>query len=430
MTKISNITGFYKAIFNVKLKITVFFHFIPQVLNGNLSLKRFVLFLKRLLIFLNTIQHNKFVKIDGKTRLDLYVPGFPSEAFYTACKKFMMFEEKMSCTTVLISITSACKYHCSHCYQKLDKGKDVDIDILMGAVKKLQDQGISFFNIEGGEPFLVFDRLKRICSTIDDRSEIWINSTGMGITRERLMELKKMNVTALMFSLHSTEPEVLNQFMGSDLAWDTLTNAVNLCHEVGIAVAFNTCLMKEDFYNGTFEKIMEAAKVFKASIVQIIKPKPSGGWLAKEDIEFTQKDVEYVKQRVNQYNTKREFREYPSISAQMIEEDPEVFGCTAGGIDRFYINAKGDVQPCEFLNLSFGNIALQPFEEIYKQMRDCFKWGGECALCEKYSKEVYTLYHQNQLSSLPLPPELSEKIYSRWNRGEKTKLYEKLEKLK
>ena len=430
MIKICNVIGFPKFIFNLKLKINVFFYFIPEFFKGKISLKRFLLFLRRLLIFLSKMQHNKFVKIGDKTRLDLYVPGFPSKAFYTACKKFMQFEDKMPCATVLISITSACKYNCSHCYQKHDKGRDVNIDILNSTVKKLQDMGIAFFNIEGGEPFLAYDRLKKLCSSIDERSEIWINSTGDGITRERLLELKKMNVTAIMFSLHSPEPDVFNKFMGSDSAWDTLKSAVNMCHDAGVAVALNSCLMRDDFYNGTFERIMEVAKDFNACIIQIIKPKPSGGWLAKEDIEFNSNDIACIKAKVNNYNLRREFIEYPSVSAQIIEEDKDVFGCTAGGVDRFYINAKGDLQPCEFLNISFGNIAVDKFEDIYKKMRSCFEWGGDCAPCEKYSKEIYRLYKKNNLNSLPLPPELSEKIYNSWDRGKKTDLYKRLENLK
>lgn len=290
--------------------------------------------------------------------------------------------------------------------------------------------GIAFFNIEGGEPFFAYDRLKRLCSVIDARSEIWINSTGAGMSRERLAELKDLNVTAIMFSLHSPDADTFNQFMGDDSAWDTMEAGVKLCHATGLAVAFNTCLMRDDFDNGTFERIMEAVKDYNACLIQIIKPKPAGGWLEKGTIDFTQEDLAYIKAKVNQYNLQEEYSDYPSISAQIIEEDKAVFGCTAGGTDRFYINAKGDLQPCEFLNLSFGNIAVDEFEDIYPKMRSCFAWGGECYLCESCSKEIYKLYMDNGLKSLPLPPELSEKIYSSWERGRRTELYERLEQMK
>mgnify|MGYP001279895697 CR=1 FL=1 len=195
--------------------------------------------------------------------------------------------------------------------------------------------------------YAAFDRLNKICSSIDDRSEIWLNSTGVGMTKDRLMELKHMNVTAIMFSLHSPDADVFNQFMGKDYAWNTLKAGVELCHEAGLAVAFNTCLMKKDFYNGTLERIMGVAK--------------------------------------------------------------------------------GDLQPCEFLNISFGNITEYQCEDIYQAMRICFAWGGDCILCEKYSKEILQLYREHNLTSLPLTPELSKEIYCAWDRGQKTELYERLE---
>ncbi len=429
MQKVDNITGFNRYIFILKLKIHIFLFFLPELFMGKITLRRFLLFLKRLLFFLSRLQHNKFVRIGGKTRIDLYVPGYPSKAFLTACKKFIQFENKMPCTTVLISVTSACMYHCSHCYQKHDKGKDVQIDKLTDVVRKLQDMGIAFFNIEGGEPFLTYERLKRVCASIDERSEIWVNSTGAGITRERLTELKKMNVTAIMFSLHNPDPCFFNEFMGSDSAWDTFESAVHMCHEADMAVALNTCLLKEDFYNNQFEIIMEKAKDLKVSLIQLIKPKPSGGWLGRENLKFAPEDINLIKSKVNQYNSKIEFKNYPAVFAQIIEEDKDVFGCTAGGIDRFYINAKGDVQPCEFLNISFGNISEENFEKIYVKMRDCFEWAGDCSLCEEYSREVERIYKENHLTSLPLPPKLSEKIYTSWNRGSKTELYKILEEM-
>lgn len=430
MTRVRNITGLKRVFFIQRVKMGVFFHFLPDFLKGKISFRRFIAFLRRLQFFLSRMKHNKFVKINKDTRVDLYCPGFPAEAFYTACKKFSEFDEKLPCTTSLISVTSACKFNCSHCYQKYDIGKDINIDILVDAVKKLQDMGIAFFNIEGGEPFLTYDRLKKVCEAIDSRSEIWINSTGDGITLDRLKELKELNVTAVMFSLHYHEPEKLNSFFGNEKAWDMMVDAIELCHKAGIAVAFNSCIQKDGFYNGDFEKIMEKAKLFGASIIQIIKPKPSGGWLKTGVEAFNLEDIKHLKKLVNKYNLAKEYKDYPAVSAQAIEEDRTQFGCTAGGTDRFYINAKGDVQPCEFLNISFGNIAEEPFEDIYNKMRECFEEPGDCWLCEKYSGRILNLFEQYNLKSLPLTPELSRDIYRDWDRGSKTPLYEKLDNIK
>lgn len=425
--RVKNYTGFSKVLVKQKIILGTLLHFTGQLLAGRLRLKYYFRVLRRLLFFLSSMKHNKYVKIGKYTKINLYVPGYPSKAFFTACKKMLEFDKQLPCVTALISVTSACRYNCPHCYQKFDKGKDMDISILVDVVNKLQEKGIAFFNIEGGEPFLVFDRLLKVCDAIDDRSEILINSTGDGMTYERLMKLKdRKNLLGIMFSLHAGTPEELNSFMHNENGWQNMVEGINLCHKVGIPVTFNTCLLKDAFYDGTFEKIMTSAKEFRGSILQLIKPKPAGGWLESSIEKFTEEDVRHLLNKVDSYNLKKENRDYTFISAMIREESSSMFGCTAGAIDRFYINAKGDLQPCEFLNVSFGNIQTDDFEEIYTQMRAVFKDHSSCLLCEKYAKDIFKLKEQHKLKSLPLTPDLSKEIYAHWERDGKAEFYEKL----
>jgi len=409
--EVKTIIGFHKKLITFQIIVITFLYFFGRMIRGEIRVRRFIPFLRRLLFFLSKMYHNKYVKVKRGIKLNLYVPAFPTRAFFQACRKVNEFDKKMPCVTCLVSITSACRYKCPHCYQKYDKGKDVNIDVVIWAVKKLQEKGIAFFNIEGGEPFLVFDRLKKVCEAIDNRSEILINSTGDGMTHEKLSELKKhSNLLGIMFSLHTEDPEKLNKFMGSPNAWDNLLSGITMCHQLGIPVTFNSCVMKEEFYDGTFEKIMDQAKAHNGAILQLIKPKPAGGWLESGTDIFREKDEETVTNKVNKFNLEKKYKGYPSIACMLMEEGKSMFGCTAGATDRFYINAKGDVQPCEFLNISFGNIKDEDIEIIYDRMREQFNEPGDCLLCEKYSGDIFRLYKKHNLKTLPLDPELSEEF--------------------
>lgn len=419
--------GIHKTLFILRVKISVAWHFFLIFLQDR-QFKRFILILTRLNYFIGKIAHNKFAQIGSNIRMDMYVPGFPSGAFYTACHKFAVFNEKLPCTVALISVTSACTYHCAHCYQRFDIGKDVELDKLIQAVRYLQDSGIAFFNIEGGEPFLTFDRLLKVCQNIDARSEIWVNTTGHMLSKERLLELKKANLTVIMFSLHAHTEEATNAFMGDPKAWQNMVEAIEICHSVGVPIAFNSCLSLADFRNGNFEKVMQQAKDFGGFLLQLIKPKPSGAWLESGVEEYGAADFELVKSKVKLYNDDPRYRDFPAISAQIMEEDPDMFGCTAGGTDRIYINAKGDVQPCEFLNISFGNIAQEDFGSIYKAMREVFAVPQTCIACEQYSREIARIYHDNGLKQLPLPKELTTQLCQSMKRNSPTRLYWKIEK--
>ncbi len=424
---IRNVTGLSKLAFNIRLSLDRTLFFGNDWLAGRLTIRQYILTLWRLLTFLGKMQHNKFTSIDDKIRLGLYIPGFPSRAFDQATRKFATFGTKSPNTTVLISLTSACTYRCEHCYQHLDKGPDSALEPILVAAGELQDRGTAFVNIEGGDPFLTYDRLRRLCEVIDDRSEIWINSAGKGITLERLCELKSLGLTAVMFSMHSHDPETMNRFMGKSDAWQSMVEGVAFCHQADVAVAFNCCLTLEQFADGTFEAVMEQARSFGACLIQLIKPKAAGNWLHSHHSAFPVLVLESITRKVARYNTHPDYAGYPSISAQIVEESPEVFGCTAGGTDRFYINAKGDIQPCEFLNISFGNLNQEPFGKIFDRMRKVFDRPGETWLCEKYSSHVARLMKENSLDRLPLPETQSREIYETWDRGPQTDLYRKIE---
>jgi MoaA/NifB/PqqE/SkfB family radical SAM enzyme len=430
MKKSKTTRGWRRSLLELWIEIRVLFYFTGLMLKGDLKAKRYFRVLRRLLFFLSKMKLNKFIKTSLGTKINLYVPSFPRKAFFYACRKVMEFDEKMPSITVLMSVTSACRYKCEHCYQRLDKGKDVDIGLLTGIAHRLQDKGVAFFNIEGGEPFLVYPRLKSLCEAIDSRSEILINSTGDGMTYERLMELKSRgNLLGIMFSLHTFDPERLNTFMKSENAWNNLENGISLCHKAGIDVTFNSCIKKEDYFNGNFDKVMETAKNFGATIIQFIKPKPAGGWLKSGAEKFSPEDLDYIRQKMIDYNTGKKYRDYPSIAAMIIDEDEEHFGCTAGGTDRFYINAKGDVQPCEFLNISFGNIVEEEFEVIYDRMRKVYEEPGTCWLCEKHAARIAEIMKSSGETILPLSPERSKEIYEKLEKGKVPDFYDKVVKM-
>lgn len=425
-----NYTGIKKEKFILYLLFYVFCHYTFELIRGKLKFANYWRLQKRLLYLIRKLKHNKFVKIQKKVLIDLYIPAFPSKAFFKSCDKFKVFsQDKFPCTTTLISITNACRNKCFHCYQRYDKGPDLPIEILINTVKKLQDLGISFFNIEGGDPFIKFDRLYSLCMAIDNRSVIWINSTGDGIDEKKLKTLKESQLKVIMFPLPVVNVKEYNKFYGQDLAYTNLQKGIELCHKFNIGVAINTCPRKDSLYNGEFIKIIEKAKSFGASIVQIIKPKAAGASLNSDIVDFNDADLQLLKNIVNKYNNNKKYANWPALYAQIIAEADDFFGCTAGGTDRFYINAKGDVQPCEFLNISFGNIYSQPFEIIYEKMRQAFFTPCTSWLCEKFTDKINIFFQKQQEKKLPLSLEESAIIMQNWDRGKPTELYKKIQSI-
>ena len=68
-------------------------------------------------------------------------------------------------------------------------------------------------------------------------------------------------------------------------------------------------------------------------------------------------------------NNQKTYKDYPLIYYVAHIEGPEQMGCMMGGLSHFYIDSSGNVNPCVFLPVSFGNIMESEFEEIYNKMR-------------------------------------------------------------
>jgi len=110
----------------------------------------------------------------------------------------------------------------------------------------------------------------------------------------------------------------------------------------------------------------------------------------------------------------------------VFEEREDVLGCTSGAVDRYYVGASGEVQPCEFLNLSFGNVNEEPFAAIYARMRSTFRTPCSDWLCCTQAEAIHRLFEQHQLKQTPLPWPVTRELVERWDRGEPTPIYERL----
>lgn len=424
MMKNHFITGIHKLLIYLRIIIHVPVHYLlmPGFFS---SLAAYFRFLFRAFRLLMAFRHNKIVKVLNGYKLHLYLPAYPSRAFFYAIES-KLIKTPPGPTSIVFSMTKACQYKCQHCYQHKDKGKDLDDDLLIKTALEVRDIGVSMFDIEGGEPFLRFDRLLKLVQALDDLSEIWVNSTGAGIEPGMLERLKEAGLFGMMVSIHSPDAKVHDKFTGIPGSFQTAYDTLKTCRKIGISTAFNTVLSEEEVRSGGIAEIMKLARDLDCDYVQLIHPKPAGTWLGrKEGMQTDPGIIETVCREHMKYNSK-EKQNYPSLAAQAFEESKNLFGCTSGAVDRFYIGAGGEVQPCEFLNISFGNVKEEAFNDIYKRMRSYFLKPCQDWLCCTQAGSINEIFQSQNISHTPLSWEETKKLVDKWHRGKPTTLYKKL----
>ena len=381
-------------------------------------------FLRRAAVLLWTFRHNRSVKTTQGRKLQLYLPAWPSPVFFTALENELL-RKPPAPTSVVLSMTRACAYKCPHCYQKRERGADLDLDPLLRTLDAMLAAGVSFFNIEGGEPFLRYDRLLAALDRLNGRAEIWVNTTGDGASEKKLEELRQRGLAGIMVSLHSPLAAAHDAFTGVPGSFDRARDTMRRAKSLGLGVAVNSVLAEQEIRSGGLESLMLLARDSGADYVQLIHPKPCGGWL--ETAEPMQTDaslLRFIESQHILYNGP-EKAGYPSLAAQVFEEGASGVGCTAGGVDRFYLTAGGEVQPCEFLQISFGNVADEPFADIFSRMRQAYAVPRTGWPCCAQSGAIASFMRAHGIAATPLPWPHTRRFLAEHaaNSGKETPLY-------
>jgi MoaA/NifB/PqqE/SkfB family radical SAM enzyme len=417
--------GWRKRLLHARVALHVVVHFAGEVLRGRMPASVYPRFLARALLFLNTVRDNKVVRRGRLYKLQLYIPAYPSRAFFYTLEK--LYRPEPGPVSVVLSMTRACGYRCPHCYQRLDRGKDLEMPLLIDVAREMQALGVSYFDIEGGEPLLCADRLLELLRGIDDRAEIWVNTTGANLTEALAADLRRAGLAGVMVSVHSPDSERHDAFTGVPGSFDVACRALRLFAANGLFTAINCCPSPELVASGGLERVFDLARDLGCSFVQVIHGKSAGGWLGQPAEAQAAPDMIATLRALHlAYNTRSEYRDHPCIAAQVFDERADLFGCTAGGVDRFYLGADGEVQPCEFLNVSFGNVRTEPFGEIFARMRSFFRRPGTDWLCCTQAESIAAVMRERGLTRTPVPWEVTREIVGSWKKGDETPLYRKL----
>ena len=133
--------------------------------------------------------------------------------------------------------------------------------------------------------------------------------------------------------------------------------------------------------------------------MHLLEPSPTGRLAGHEDVVLNEAD----KQLLLKYQKDvAQDDSLPILSCFLYLESPQAFGCGAG-LTHLYIDGSGEVCPCNFVPLSFGNISREPLIRILDRM-GCFF----CKPRPSCVGKVLSGYIQSE--RLPLGPDASAEI--------------------
>lgn len=306
-------------------------------------------------------------------------------------------EEKGPVFYLMFGITYECQCNCRHCctgnYPK-DKHRDLTIE----EIKHVLDQAAKplVVNFFGGEPTLRPDLMELIKYASERSVYVFTDTNGIVVTRDYAQQLKDSGLEMLYVSIDSPNPQLHDEYRGYKGCYEKAVGAIKNALDAGLKCVISTYMTKESLANGDFEKIIQLSKDMGTNGVRYLLPTPAGKWLHDIDVMLTPEEKEKV----------WALTDFPYVCRDFYFQTQHSSQCR-GVADKLYmyISPYGDVQPCCFMPLSFGNIREEPLKIILDKMYNHPMYSHECMpnLCPMIDPDFRQKYIEKIPDDTKLP---------------------------
>lgn len=269
------------------------------------------------------------------------------------------------------AVTYKCQCKCVHCSAGQHVKKGIE-ELSTNEAKKLIDDsqklGVSIIAFTGGEPLLREDIFELI-SHVNKRKAMPIMFTnGQYLTEENAQKLANAGLYSLFVSIDSPNAEEHNKLRRMPGLFESAIEGLKIMKSKGVFVGFSSYATSSGTENGVYRKLHEMAIELGLHNVILFDCVPTGNMLKDTSEMLT------FKQREQIHNYSAEiFRKkvIPPLSSQAWQNSVEAYlsgiGCLAANI-QYYASAYGDIAPCDFTPLSFGNIRKDSLKKIWMKM--------------------------------------------------------------
>jgi MoaA/NifB/PqqE/SkfB family radical SAM enzyme len=340
------------------------------------------------------LRDEKLTKLDdGRIVINSFMPPFPSRAFGTLVNGLHALREGRAIPiSVYIAVTNRCRYRCWHCSRDHRDGAELGTEAMVRLVADLQDMGLSIIGFTGGEP-LLRDDIEEIIASVDERSSSVLFTSGDGLTAERALRLKDAGLFGVAVSLDHYSPEVHDRRRGVEGAFGSAVTAIRNCRERGFYTMIQLVATRDLIEGDAIDRYLELAGSLGVHEIRLLEPMPTGKLLDGDPaccISCEQREtLRWLHTRTNRSQS------LTKVCAFAHVEHEERYGCGAG-FQHFYIDGSGNVCPCDFVPVSFGNVRDERVSSIFATMstelgkprRRCFLMEKATALRELFDGQL------------------------------------------
>lgn len=276
---------------------------------------------------------------------------------YQGIKKFLYYKG------AFVTLTYRCQCHCKHCgvglFQKKNVKELTTMEIKSLVLDRFQECGLRVVYFFGGEPTLHKDFIELIRYSTKKDLYVRFDTNGLKLVDKNFVKaIKDAGIIFLLVSLDSANPQVHDRFRGLKGAWKSAIQAIRNCVETSIPVGISTVVTKQSLKKGDTRKIIQLGKDLGVFRIRLLTPMMVGRWYRRKEIRLS----------------KEELKEFWSL----LEPNFVFWECACDGTVPFVcssiakmncaITGYGDIQPCCYIPISFGNVRKEPLKNIIDRM--------------------------------------------------------------
>ena len=279
--------------------------------------------------------------------------------------KYPLKSYKNGILKVMIGLTYECQCDCEYCCSGLyvkEKSKQLtvkEIKHLIDTISELPFLGvlISFF---GGEPLTREDIFDLVKYAVRKGLFTEVETNGILLSLQTVKKLKKSGLHHLFVRIEHNDPKMhdcISKYRG---CFKKATEGIRHCVKNGLSCSISTIATKEKIYNNQLKKILDLGKRLKVASIRILYPTLSGKWIKKTDQVLTKKEEKIVSKLL-----KPDFV-YLESSDVCVAQHNRI--CPSKQKKKFYISCYGEIQPCPFVPIIFGDIRDEKMSVILNKM--------------------------------------------------------------
>jgi MoaA/NifB/PqqE/SkfB family radical SAM enzyme len=327
------------------------------------------------------------LNIGGQLIIHSHLPSVNSKAFTRFINEHLLARTEGP-SHAQISLTNACLQNCRYCYNKNRSGELLNTAEIKQLIQDLKKMGVFWLGFTGGEPLLNKD-IVEIVKSVGDDCVIKLFTTGSNLTEQLAAELKQAGLLYVSISLDHWEEEEHDRIRGYKGAFRTALRAIEIFKSIGVHVSVSAVISKEMLQGNQVQELLKFLISLDIHEAWLSETKPTVEAFWNEAAVITEEE------RLSLVSLQDKYNKEGKITVNYLGhfEGGEYFGCNAGN-KMVYIDAFGEVSPCVFTPMTFGNVRDNSVQSVFSEMKEQFPSESCCFINKNY--ELLKKYYKGQ----------------------------------